>query len=132
MKTDKRKSKRVTSAEAKPDSPATHGSEIARILKDPAAVRVNILRGNIARPAGLLDISEVQYAVESEPEMPGQMPDEMWDAIRNDRDACAEAMRIAVRQTKSGILGRINKLNSPNDAPSSATCGKEASDAAHG
>lgn len=28
MKTDKRKSKRVVSAEAKPDSPATHGSEL--------------------------------------------------------------------------------------------------------
>ena len=90
-----------------------YGSEITTILKDRAAVRVNILRGNIARPAGLLDISEVQSAVESEPELPGTMPDEMWNSIRNDRDACAEAMRIAVRQTKSGILGRINKLNSP-------------------
>lgn len=48
-------------------------------------------------------------AVDAEPELPGDMPDEMWEAARNDRDAMAEAMRIAVRQTKAGIKERINE-----------------------
>lgn len=46
-------------------------------------------------------------AVREEPELPGDMPDEMWDAIRNDRDAMAAALRITVQQTKQGILSRI-------------------------
>lgn len=46
-------------------------------------------------------------AVEDEPELPGDMPDEMWVAIAGDRDAMAEAMRIVARQTKAGILDRI-------------------------
>ena len=46
-------------------------------------------------------------AVEDEPELRGDMPDEMWNAIAGDRDAMAEALRIVVRQTKSGICERI-------------------------
>ena len=46
-------------------------------------------------------------AVEDEPELPGDMSDEMWDAIAGDRDAMAEALRIVVRQTKAGIRDRI-------------------------
>lgn len=46
-------------------------------------------------------------AVDDEPELPGDMPDEMWVAIAGDRDAMAEALLIVVRQTKAGIRGRI-------------------------
>ena len=46
-------------------------------------------------------------AVEAEPELPGSMPDEMWDAIAGDRDATEEALRIVVRQTKAGIIERL-------------------------
>ena len=46
-------------------------------------------------------------AVAVEPELPGGFPDAMWKAIAGDRDAAAEAMRIAVRQTKDGIRKRI-------------------------
>lgn len=46
-------------------------------------------------------------AVEAEPELPGSMPDEMWNAIAGDRDATEEALRIAVRQTKAGIIERL-------------------------
>ena len=49
-------------------------------------------------------------AVDAEPELPGEMPDEMWAAIREDRDAAAEAMRIIVRQTKAGIRARIEEV----------------------
>ena len=98
-----------------PPLPAPSGSEIMRLLQDPAAVWVNMLRGTIARPACLLDLSAVEAAVESEPELPGDMPDEMWNAIRNDRVATSAALRIVVRQTKAGILKRIGALYSPNE-----------------
>lgn len=46
-------------------------------------------------------------AVSAGPELPGDMPDEMWDALSNDRDVATEALRIIVRQTKEGIINRI-------------------------
>ena len=46
-------------------------------------------------------------AVEAEPELPGDMPYEMWEVLSSDRDAAAEALRIIVRQTKAGIRDRI-------------------------
>lgn len=49
-------------------------------------------------------------AIEQEPELPGDMPDDMWEAIKGDRDAVQEAMRIAVRQTKGGIRDRYYAL----------------------
>ena len=42
-------------------------------------------------------------ATNSEEEYPGDMPDEMWDAIKGDRDAMTEALRITVRLTKRRI-----------------------------
>jgi len=48
-------------------------------------------------------------AVDAEPELPGDMPDEMWNAVRNDRDAMCEAFRMTVRLIKDGIKGRINE-----------------------
>lgn len=52
-------------------------------------------------------IEAALQAIEDEPELPGSMPDAMWDAMKGDRDATEEAMRIAVRQTKSGIRERL-------------------------
>lgn len=46
-------------------------------------------------------------AVEAEPEMPGPMPDELWDVIRSGRHVAVDVLRIAVRQTKAGIIARI-------------------------
>lgn len=54
---------------------------------------------------GLLDAAI--KAVDAEPELPGSMPDEIWDAIKNDRDAAEELLRIVVRQTKVGIIDRL-------------------------
>ena len=51
-------------------------------------------------------VAELEKAINDEPELPDDMPDEMWEAIRNDRDAMAEALRIVVRLTKSGILAK--------------------------
>lgn len=53
--------------------------------------------------------TEFTAAVDAEPELPGDMPDEMWLSIRDDRDAATEAMRIVVRQTKCGIKARISE-----------------------
>lgn len=56
---------------------------------------------------------EVLEAVHDEPELPGGMPDEMWNAIKGDRDATEQAMRIAVQQTKRNIGNRITEICKP-------------------
>tara|TARA_R110000868_G_scaffold90375_1_gene251010 strand:+ start:155 stop:469 length:315 start_codon:yes stop_codon:yes gene_type:complete len=50
-----------------------------------------------------------EQAVRDEPELPGEMPQAMFDTVQHDKDACAEALRILVRLTKQGILERIAK-----------------------
>jgi len=45
----------------------------------------------------------ISGVIDKEPELPGDMPDDMWDAIKDDRDACQKAMQIIVRQTKDNI-----------------------------
>lgn len=62
-------------------------------------------------------------AVQAEPELPGDMPDDMWEKIRNNRELTGEAMRIAVRQTKEGIEERIRALTPVSDAEKGACCG---------
>lgn len=52
-------------------------------------------------------------AVNDEPDLPDDMPDEMWAAISNDRDAANELFRIVVRATKAGIINRINNDPTP-------------------
>jgi hypothetical protein len=59
---------------------------------------------------------EILVAIEAEPELPGHLPEEMFEVIRDDQAALAETLRIAVRQTKAGILKRVAKLYSPNAA----------------
>ena len=54
--------------------------------------------------------AQAYQAIADEAEFPGEMPDEMWMAICNDRDAMTEAMRLAVRETKEGIQKRIEAL----------------------
>lgn len=62
---------------------------------------------SFAAPTGL-DAEQVRAAVMAEPELPGDMPDEMWEALSKDKESAAECLRIVVRQTKSGILQRLN------------------------
>lgn len=52
----------------------------------------------------------VLRAVDEEPELTDEMPEEMWAAVRDDREAMVEAFRIVVRQTKAGIRARIEEL----------------------
>ncbi len=52
----------------------------------------------------------VEAAINDEPEGPDGMPDEMWEAIKGDRDAAEELYRIAIRLTKEGILQRYRSV----------------------
>ena len=49
-----------------------------------------------------------EQAVDDEPEYPGEMPDEMYQAICSRKDVATEAMRITVRLTKQGIKRRMS------------------------
>lgn len=61
-----------------------------------------------ALPSARMVNSElVRAAISAEPELPGPMPDPMWQAISSDRDAATECLRIVVRETKQGILKRL-------------------------
>ena len=50
----------------------------------------------------------VEAAIDEEPEFPGEMPEDMYQAIvTGDKDVMAESLRIAARLTKKGILQRV-------------------------
>jgi len=73
--------------------------------KDPAEARVKaIARWNRRH------LDKFIKAVDDEQELPGDMPDEMWQAIQNDRDAVCKAMQLSVLQTKNNIRNRIVTL----------------------
>lgn len=55
----------------------------------------------------VVDRHKVYEAIDEESELPGEMPDEMWNSIKNNRDAYAEAVRIAIRLTKENIKIRV-------------------------
>lgn len=48
-------------------------------------------------------------AVDDEPEYPGEMPAEMYEAIRLHKDTMEEALRITVRLTKKAIRLRLEQ-----------------------
>ena len=57
----------------------------------------------------------VLEAVDQEPEYPGEMPDEMREAMVNamrygDLDFVAEALRLTVRLAKAGIRARVSRV----------------------
>lgn len=46
-------------------------------------------------------------AVDDEPELPGKMPDEIWNRIKNNREEMEKLCRICCSETKDGIRKRI-------------------------
>lgn len=65
-----------------------------------------------------LNATSVIEAIDAEPELPGEMPEEMWDtlrqfAYRDDREGMIEALRILVRLTKQGIKERLGLCTTP-------------------
>ena len=60
-----------------------------------------------------MDSDIVKKAIDDEPELPGDIPDRMYETLRDafekgDRDLIIEAFRIVVRQTKQGIKERLS------------------------
>lgn len=54
----------------------------------------------------------VLKAINDEPEYPGEMPDELWKALKkailtDDKDLILFAFRQTVKDTKNGIIGRL-------------------------
>lgn len=74
-----------------------------------------------ALPALLTELVElrklvkgVNDAIDAEPELPGDMPDEMWEKIRIDRELARMAFILTVKATKQGIINRIAALAAPH------------------
>ena len=61
----------------------------------------------------MVSCEQVRAAIEAEPELPDEMPDELWQAIRQDKAVAMKCLRLAVRQTKQGILRRLKLKPSP-------------------
>ena len=55
----------------------------------------------------MVKLETVRAAIDLEPELPCDMPDEMWEAIQNDRDAMRQALVICIKETKAGIKSRL-------------------------
>ena len=49
-------------------------------------------------------------AVDDEPELPGEMPDEVWEALRSDRATMETVLRGIVQTTKQNIRDRIERV----------------------
>ena len=65
--------------------------------------------------APAIDRAAVLKAVDDEPELPGEIPPDMWHALQGaaligDQAFISEALRIAVRQTKQGIRERLEAI----------------------
>lgn len=62
-------------------------------------------------------------AVKNEPELPGEMPDEMWLAINGDREATQKALQLSVSLTKQNIAlaARASTDALMKQSPESAT-----------
>ena len=57
-----------------------------------------------------ITLSAVYKAIDDEPELPGEMPDEVWEALRSDRAMMEIVLRGVVQTTKQNIKGRIERV----------------------
>ena len=58
-----------------------------------------------------IPLSVAEAAIDLEPELSDEMPDEMWEYIRNDKEAMIEVMRAAISLTKGNIKSRLHALS---------------------
>lgn len=56
-------------------------------------------------------VEAMERVIRDEPEFPGSMPDEMWEIISRDRDACEQSHRLAVKHTKANILKALEDVD---------------------
>ena len=57
-----------------------------------------------------ITLSAALKAVDDEPELPGEMPDEVWEALRSDRATMETVLRGIVQTTKQNIRDRIERV----------------------
>ena len=57
-----------------------------------------------------ITLSAALKAVADEPELPGEMPDEVWEALRSDRAMMETIMRGVVQTAKQNIRDRIERV----------------------
>ena len=57
-----------------------------------------------------ITLSTVYKAIDDEPELPGEMPDEVWEALRSDRAMMETVLRGVVQTAKQGIKERIERV----------------------
>ena len=62
-----------------------------------------------------ITLSAVYKAIDDEPELPGEMPDEVWEALRSDRAMMETVLRGIVQTTKHGIRNRIERVAHANN-----------------
>ena len=62
-----------------------------------------------------ITLSAVYKAIDAEPELPGEMPNEVWEALRSDRAMMETIMRGVVQTTKQGIRERIGRAAHANN-----------------
>jgi len=59
----------------------------------------------------LIERQRCLQAIDDEEEFPGDMPDEMWEALNGcDRQTLTEALRLTVKLTKQGIRERVSPV----------------------
>lgn len=78
-------------------------------LPEPGTLISKMLIANVLLKGQLrdaqADATRLRGAIENEPEMPGEMPEEMYRTVMGlDKEGLAEWCRIIVRQTKANML----------------------------
>ena len=58
----------------------------------------------------LVELKSVIDLIEVEPEVPGPMPDDIWNLISSDRKKAENFFRVLVRNTKTNITKRIKSI----------------------
>lgn len=57
-----------------------------------------------------ITLSAALKAVADEPELPGEMPNEVWEALRSDRATMETVLRGVVQTAKQNIRDRIERV----------------------
>ena len=57
-----------------------------------------------------ITLSAALKAIDDEPELPGEMPDDVWESLRSDRAMMETVLRGVVQTTKQNIKGRIERV----------------------
>lgn len=57
-----------------------------------------------------ITLSAVYKAIDDEPELPGEMPDEVWESLRSDRAMLETVLRGVVQTAKQNIRDRIERV----------------------